>query len=114
MEKSWKESVHSFEREHVTQFIVRRPEMFKIGSLKSPIGYFGNHRWTVDEPEDFELVSRIYEHFIKEVDCEHFGYKDILEFLNQNPEVTIINAKYTRNEGLEKSINEDRIVKAGE
>ena len=113
IEKAWKESIHSFEREHVTQFIVRRPESFKIGSLKSPIGYFGNHRWTVDEPEDFELVSRIYEHFVNEVGTEYFGYKDILDFLNQNPDIQKINAKFTRNEGLEKSIKEDRIVNAG-
>ncbi len=114
LEKAWKESVHSFEREHVTQYIVRRPEQFKIGSFESPIGYFGNHRWTVDEPEDFELVSIIYDHFIKDVGKEYFGYKDIMEYLNQNPEIQAINAKFTRNEGLEKSIKEDRIVNAGE
>ena len=114
LEKAWKESIHSFEREHVTQYIVRRPEMFKLGSFKSPIGYFGNHRWTVDEPEDFELVSRIYEYFIKQDVKKDFGYRDILEFLNQHPEIQALNAQYARNEGLEKSIKEDRIVSAGE
>ena len=83
LERAWKESIHSFEREHVTQYIVRRPEMFVIGKLISPIGYFGNYRWTVDEPEDFDLVNRIYEHFVKEVGNESFGYKEIIGFLSQ-------------------------------
>lgn len=113
LEKSWREAVHSFEREHVTQYIIRHPELFEQLDFQSPIGYFGDHRWTVDEPEDFELVSKIYEHFINELYTENFGYKDILNYLNKNPEIRNINRKYTRNEGLEKSIREDRIVEAG-
>ena len=41
---------------------------------------------------------------------ENFGYKDILEFMKEHPEVGEINKMYTRNEGLEKSIKEDHIV----
>lgn len=110
LERSWREARHSFEREHVTQFILRRPEMFRIQRFASPIGYFGDHRWTVDEPEDFELVKRIYEHFIGEEGREDFGYKDILSYLEAHPEIAAINRMYTRNEGLQKSIKEDRIV----
>ncbi len=110
LEKSWKEAVHSFEREHVTQYIIRHPEIFKLQNFESPIGYFGNHRWTVDEPEDFEVVSQIYSHFINSnIGC-NFTYKDILNFMNDHPEVAEINKMYTRNEGLEKSIREDHIV----
>lgn len=114
LEKAWKEAVHSFEREHVTQYIIRHPDMFEQMDFQSPIGYFGDQRWTVDEPEDFELVSKIYEHFVDELHTEDFGYKDILEYLSENPEIRSINQKFTRNEGLDKSIKEDRIVSAGE
>ena len=113
LERAWKEAVHSFEREHVTQYIIRHPELFEQMDFKSPIGYFGDHRWTVDEPEDFELVTRIYEHFVEGLYTEEFGYKDILNYLEQNPEIRAINKKFTRNEGLVKSIREDRIVNAG-
>lgn len=112
LEKSWKEAVHSFEREHVTQYIIRHPELFEQMDFQSPVGYFGDHRWTVDEPEDFELVSKIYEHFVVELHTDDFGYKDILNYLSENPEIKRINQKYTRNEGLEKSIREDRILEA--
>lgn len=110
LEKAWKEANHSFEREHVTQYIVRHPELFKLQDFESPIGFFGNHRWTVDEPEDFEVVSRIYSHFMSTDLKDNFTYKDILVFMKDHPEVYEINKKYTRNEGLEKSIREDHIV----
>lgn len=110
LEKSWREARHSFEREHVTQYILRHPEIFKIQDFKSPVGYFGDHRWTVDEPEDFEVVKRIYEYFDDGSDMMNFTYKDILDFLNKHPDIKEINKMYTRNEGLAKSIVEDRIV----
>lgn len=110
LEKAWREAEHSFEREHVTQYIIRHPELFQIQNVESPIGYFGNHRWTVDEPEDFELVTKIYEHFVW-LGKEEFGYQDILTFLEENPELMNINKQYTRNEGLKKSIVEDHIMK---
>lgn len=110
LERAWREANHAFEREHVTQYIVRHPEIFKLQNFESPIGYFGNHRWTVDEPEDFELVSKIYEHFMGTDTKENFNYKEILSFLNDHPEIVAINKMFTRNEGLEKSIREDHIV----
>jgi spore coat polysaccharide biosynthesis protein SpsF (cytidylyltransferase family) len=114
LEKSWKEAEHSFEREHVTQYIVRHPEKFKLQDFKSPIGYFGDNRWTVDEAEDFQVVQIIYEHFLNSDIGENFNYKDILAYLNDNPKIKEINSMYARNEGLQKSINEDHVVKPGE
>ncbi len=111
LEQSWHEAHHSFEREHVTQYIKRHPELFKLQDFRSPIGYFGEQRWTVDEPEDFEVVTRIYNHFLTETDKEaDFNYKDVLAFMKSHPEIAAINAKYTRNEGLAKSIREDHII----
>ena len=110
LEKSWREAIHSFEREHVTQYILRRPEQFILQNFESPIGYFGNHRWTVDEQEDFELVSNIYNHFFTECQNDEFGYKDVLNYLEKHPEIASINKMFTRNEGLAKSIKEDHIV----
>ncbi len=110
LERAWKEADHSFEREHVTQYIIRHPELFRLQNFESPVGYFGDHRWTVDEPEDFELVKKVYEHFELELGRDDFGYRDILDFLNSHPEIKALNRMYTRNEGLAKSIREDRIV----
>lgn len=110
LEESWEKAKHSFEREHVTQYIIRRPDDFYIKDFKSPIGDFGEYRWTVDEPEDFEVAERIYDHFVRECGTENFGYKDILQYVKEHTEISEINRKYSRNEGLAKSVREDRII----
>lgn len=111
LEQAWKEAKYSFEREHVTQYIIRHPELFKLQNFESPIGYFGNYRWTVDEPEDFELVQNIYEYFNSSKIGFNFGYLDILKYLEENPKIANVNKKFTRNAGLEKSIKESYIIK---
>ena len=111
LEQAWREAKHSFEREHVTQYIIRHPELFVLQDFVSPIGDFGEYRWTVDEPEDFEVVEKIYNHFLETQGNLDFGYRDILNYYKENPELKKINAKYSRNEGLAKSIREDTIVK---
>ena len=113
LEKAWREANHSYEREHVTQYIIRHPELFKQQDFVSPVGDFGNYRWTVDEPEDFQVVTKIYHHFLTEESKEDFHYQDILKYLKENPQIVQINRKYKRNEGLEKSIREDRMIRNG-
>lgn len=110
LERAWKEAKHTFEREHVTQYIIRHPDLFNLQNFESPIGYFGNYRWTVDEAEDFEVVKNIYEHFYYTDLGMDFSYIDILHYLEENPDVVEINKKYTRNEGLLKSIEQDKLI----
>ena len=111
LEKAWREADHSFEREHVTQYIIRHPELFNLQFFNSPIGFFGDYRWTVDEPEDFEVVRLIYEHFMSSEIRDRFTYRDILAYVKDNPKLKALNMRYSRNEGLAKSIREDHIVK---
>lgn len=46
------------EREHVTLAIYRNPQLFRIGSINGCEDLSG-YRWTVDTPEDLELVRAI-------------------------------------------------------
>ena len=62
-----------------------------------------------DEQEDFTLIEKIYSHFLS-MGREDFLTQDILEFIGANPELSKINARYARNEGLAKSLREDKIV----
>lgn len=107
LKKAWEKSDMTHQREHVLPYITEHPEQFKIQDYVSPIGDFGYHRWTIDEPEDYELVSKIYQHFVSE-GYDTFGYNEILAFLNANPELIKINSMYHRNEGYEKSLKEDK------
>ena len=47
------------EREHVTPFLYRRPERFKLGLLTQPVDR-SVERWTVDTGADFDFVERVY------------------------------------------------------
>ena len=60
--------------------------------------------------EEGEVVDKIYEYFINVKGTEDFGYREIILFLNEHPEVKKINSKFSRDEGLAKSIREDKIV----
>jgi len=53
------EAQDPYEREHVTPFLYRNPDRFRIAQLvqSAPLA---DRRWTVDTPDDFEFVSRVY------------------------------------------------------
>jgi spore coat polysaccharide biosynthesis protein SpsF len=75
-------------REHVTLFCYERPALFRIASVTNNRDY-SYHRWTVDTPEDLELVRAIYAHFEYRND---FSWQDALDFLERSPELMKLNA----------------------
>ena len=99
LETAWKEAKEKFEREHVTPFIWKRPEKFKLGSYKSDIDY-SDMRWTVDNQEDFELIQEIYKELYPKK--QDFGLVDVLEFLKKNPELLKKNIHFIGKEGYEQ------------
>jgi len=109
LKRSWAEARLASEREHVTQYVHKHPEIFHIQNFACPIKGIGHLRWTLDEPEDYTLLREIYDHFLEEKN-EYFLTEDILDFLRKRPELSGINSKYARNEGLRKSLREDKIV----
>jgi spore coat polysaccharide biosynthesis protein SpsF len=92
------------ELEHVTQYIDKNPNKFKNEHFNFDKD-LSHIRWTVDEPEDFFLVEKIYQALYK--DNPLFLTNDILNLLDEQPELTKINDNFIRNEGLEKSLQED-------
>lgn len=109
LQEAWERANLASEREHVTLYIKNHKEEYRIQNFECPIAGIGNKRWTLDEEEDFLLISRIYEHFLSQ-GKEAFRTEDILRFLGENPELESINQQYARNEGLAKSIANDFIV----
>jgi spore coat polysaccharide biosynthesis protein SpsF len=106
LKAAWREATLPSEREHVTPFIIKRPERFKLGNFKG-VPDLSHLRWTVDEPEDFELVTRIYEALYPQ--NPQFTTQDILAFLDKNPHLLEINSRFERNEGYQKSLERDKM-----
>lgn len=88
LEKAWSEAVRPEEREHVTPFLYRHPERFRLWSVEDAEDH-SDERWTVDTPEDFELVRRIFES--SSLRQPFFGMKDVLALLDRHPEWKDIN-----------------------
>ena len=78
-----------WEREHVTPYIYRHPELFRLHDFKAP-SPSARHRWTVDTIEDFELVKNILESLYPL--NPQFRLADILALLERNPTWSQINA----------------------
>ncbi len=84
----------SLEREHVTTFIRNNKnynKVFLVNKLN-----LSNERWTVDEPEDFEVISQIIKYFQPDI---HFNWEQILELKSLEPSLFKTNQHIKRNEG---------------
>lgn len=110
LERAWREAKKPSEREHVTPYIINHPEIFKIKNKE--IGWLYNgkkdvfsYHWSVDEPQDFEFVSKIFEELYPK--NKLFLMNDVLRFLENKPELFSINKGLTGYEGYQKSLKED-------
>ena len=88
LETAWREARMPEEREHVTSFIRQHPEKFRLGHLTAPDNH-SHQRWTVDTPEDFSFITRVYETLYP--DNPRFDMKDFLQLISRCPELSGIN-----------------------
>ena len=104
LERAWKNAKLKSEREHVTPYIKNKKNNFKkkIISYKDDLSHF---RWTVDYKEDLEFFKLIFKK-LKNKKIVHLN--DILKILSKNPELMNINSSYKRNEGYQKSLENDK------
>lgn len=70
------------EKEFVTMGIYKRPEIFLIEKFESK-SFLGDERWTVDYPEDFEFVRKVFEYFQNRIN--EFSIQDVLNYINLDP-----------------------------
>lgn len=55
-------AVSSFDREHVTPFLIGNRRRFRVESLPCPIPGLGSQRWTLDTKEDLERLHDLSRH----------------------------------------------------
>lgn len=104
LQRAWAESNQPFHHEHVMPFLYENvtleildehlstgisPRGFKIALLNHTPNY-GSLRWTVDTPEDLELMRRIFNDL---EDKNDFTWYDLLAVVQKHPELAEINAR---------------------
>jgi len=107
---AWRQARLPSEREHVTPYIWKHPELFSIGSYKNSVDHSA-HRWTVDEPRDFAFVSAIYQRLYPS--NPNFRMADVLQLLDSEPAMRQMNAGIKANAGYVKSLEADRKAQGG-
>ncbi len=104
LKAAWKKAILPSEREHVTAYFRNRPEKYKIGQFHNTED-LSHHRWTVDEPADYEFVKAVYEHLYPVNPT--FSSRDILELLEKKPALMSLNYSIVHGEGYIKSLKDD-------
>jgi len=89
LETIWKEAREKHQREHVMPYFYEHPDRFRILHITHEPD-FGDLRWTVDTPEDLELLRRIVAFF---PDRDDFSWLEVLDLVQKHPELNQINAK---------------------
>jgi glutamate-1-semialdehyde 2,1-aminomutase len=94
--EAWKNAQRLFEREHVTPYIKEARHLTKINLPYQED--LSAERWTVDEPEDFEVIKNVVEHFQPHLD---FSWLKVLQLCRTHPELFAANRHLRRNEGAQ-------------
>lgn len=89
LDEAFREATDGAEREHVTPFIYRHPERYRLASVVYDENQ-AHHRWTVDTPEDLDLVEKILSALYPANPA--FTLEDVLDLLRQHPDWASINA----------------------
>lgn len=93
LEQAWREAHKHYEREHVTPYFYRHPELFRLVSKRGQIDY-SRYRWTLDTNEDLELLRIIYERFGNE---DGFSWREVIQLMEREPELAEVNSRVVQN-----------------
>ncbi len=78
--RAWREDADPAWREHATPYIYRHPERFRLLAVPASEDH-SDHRWSIDTPEDYELVRRIYEALGR----DDFAWREALAVVEAHP-----------------------------
>lgn len=104
LERAWNEAQLPSEREHVTPYIRKNPELFAQKDVRNSEDLSGM-RWTLDNSDDYEFLTTLFSEL---GGISGFGMSDVLRILRNKPGIASINGGILRNEGYAKSLREDK------
>ena len=103
---AWREARLPSEREHVTPFIWKQPQRFRLANVVHAED-LSHLRWTVDDAADLEFARAIHARLGAD---RVFGMNDVLALLRREPALLNPNRSLTRNEGYARSLRADRVA----
>lgn len=110
LEKLWNRSRgDAFKSEWINHDLRNNPDVYKTKKFNLDRD-LSSMRWTVDYPEDMELIREIFKRLSP--NGEVFYMDDILKLLEENPELGEINAKYVRDAAYYAAIEEQKMNKS--
>ncbi len=93
LERAWKEATKTIEREHTTPYLWDSG-LFTVRNVtwETGLDYSQSHRWVLDYVEDYVFIQALWERLGRHKPL--FGVRDILDCLDDNPELLAMNAKW--------------------
>ncbi len=109
LEEAYKNATKYYEKEHVTPYIYKNPQKFKINIVKAPKElYASDIRITLDTEEDYALLCAVFDYLYPK--NEYFNAYDIVNLFNkEKPWLKLINKKVVQKKilnTLEEEIKE--------
>ena len=104
LETSYKKAKKRAEKEHVTFFIKRNPDLFKVKILDNSIDD-SKYRITIDTKEDFEVFKNIIKN-LKKSSLGYYPFSKVKEYLDKDKNTFKKNSKMIRNEWLIEALKE--------
>ncbi len=94
LEQVWLDADNTEDREHVTTYIIRHPELFQSHYIVPDVD-LSELRLTVDEPEDLKLMDAI----LSGMGCDpRTNLASVVGFLDANPEIAQGNREFVGRE----------------
>jgi len=94
LQEAHRQTSDKYDREHVTPYMYRS-HAFAKRFIHCSSNYSG-FRWTVDEPEDFDVIANVFKYFSPNI---HFTWEQVLALQSEKPEIFHANQVFVRNEG---------------
>ena len=88
--RAWAAAKGEYQRSHVTPYFYENPELFNVISITGKADHSNyRYRWTVDTPEDLELIRAVYKHFGNR---DSVRWIEVLELMAAQPELAALNS----------------------
>ncbi|MBV9080903.1 MAG: glycosyltransferase family protein [Elusimicrobia bacterium] len=89
LEKAHREATAPEEREHVTLYMYRHPELFALENVENAKD-LSSLRWTLDTEDDWRLIEAVYGRLYRP--GKIFSTDDVLELIKREPALALLNA----------------------